>query len=282
MQVQHEAAAIAAVKTPNTVTSLLRDFRSLGICKGDTLIVHSSMSQIGWVCGAARAVVDALQQAVDETGLLVMPAHSSDNSDPSEWECPPVDESWWPIIRANMPPFDPRRTPTRGMGRIAECFRACPEVYRSSHPQVSWAAWGKGAEDLVREHPLTPQFGMKSPLGKLYTCNAKVLLLGVGYEHCTCMHLAETLMQERPMKSMGASVLEDGKPKWATFEDVDLDSDRFPLIGAAYEQHIGDSRLGRVGNAECRVLHVKPLINFARLWIQENFALSRETVPKTL
>jgi aminoglycoside N3'-acetyltransferase len=67
------------------------------------------------------------------------------------------------------------------MGCIAELFRTLPESIRSNHPQVSFSASGKYANVIIDNHQLTPQFGMNTPLGKLYELNAKVLLLGVNY-----------------------------------------------------------------------------------------------------
>ncbi len=81
----HEKAVIATVERPNTVGSLLAGLCALGVRPGDTLVVHSAMSKLGWVCGREQAVVLALMQAVGRKGLLVMPAHTGDNSDPAQW-----------------------------------------------------------------------------------------------------------------------------------------------------------------------------------------------------
>lgn len=88
--------------------------QNLGVCTGDILLVHSSMSSIGWVCGGSQAVIESLLKSVGETGTLVMPAHSSDLSDPSVWENPPVPKTWISIIKETMPPFEVDKTPTRG------------------------------------------------------------------------------------------------------------------------------------------------------------------------
>ena len=53
-------------------------------------MVHSSLSKIGWVCGAEVSVIQALLEVVGEEGTIVMPAHTGDNSDPSVWENPPI------------------------------------------------------------------------------------------------------------------------------------------------------------------------------------------------
>ena len=81
-----------------------------------------------------------LEEVIGDEGTLVMPAHSSDLSDPSIWKNPAVPESWWEMIKENMPDFEPDLTPTRQMGAIPECFRKQSGVLRSNHPQVSFAA----------------------------------------------------------------------------------------------------------------------------------------------
>ena len=264
-----EKDTITAVATPNTEESLLAGLRALGICPGDTLIVHSSMSRIGWVCGREVAVVRALLRAVGPFGMLVMPAHSGDNSEPSEWQNPPVPEAWYETIRASMPPYDRRGTPSSFMGRIAECFRKWPGTRRSAHPHLSWCARGRGALWLLRGHTVKrPGFGLASPLGRLYRRNAKILLLGVGYDNCTALHMSETLWPGNPKTQVSAAVRTRGGRKWQSWTETELDSDRFPAIGAAYEADGGEVTLGKLGAAECRVLPVRPLVDYGVRWLE--------------
>lgn len=106
-----------------TRASLAAALRDLGVRPGETLLAHTSLSSLGWVCGGAVAVVQALLDAVGPDGTLTVPTHSGDNSDPAGWSAPPVPEPWWPAIRAHMPPYDPRTTPSRGVGVVPETLR---------------------------------------------------------------------------------------------------------------------------------------------------------------
>jgi aminoglycoside 3-N-acetyltransferase len=231
----NEGNVITKTKEPNTVDTICRDLTRLGINNGDTLLVHSSLSSLGWVCGGAQTVVIALMNAVGNDGTLVMPAHSGDWSDPNEWENPPVPREWIQTIYDNMPAYKHEITPTRGMGRIAELFRTFPNTVRSNHPQVSFCANGKLAVYIIENHPLTPQLGIDSPLGKLYNLKAKVLLLGVEYDSCTSFHLAESLINDMPTKRMGTAMLDNSKRVWKWFDDYEYDSDDFTLIGKEFE-----------------------------------------------
>ena len=49
-----EGQVVGKTKTLSTVESLRDDFEALGIEKGMVLLVHSSLSAIGWVCGGSR------------------------------------------------------------------------------------------------------------------------------------------------------------------------------------------------------------------------------------
>src|SRR5436305_5681484 len=108
-----EAETINEKNLPVTRDCLKTDFSNIGIKPGMTLIVHSSLKSIGWVCGREITVVDALMEVLTPEGTLVMPTHSSDYSDPSAWMSPPVPSGWVEIIKAEMPVFRPEVTPSR-------------------------------------------------------------------------------------------------------------------------------------------------------------------------
>ncbi len=264
-----ELDLISHTPQPATTDTLRRDLRALGLVPGDTVLVHASLSKLGWVCGGPQAVILALLNTIrsdDTTGTLVMPAHSGDWSDPAGWEVPPVPADWIPVIQAHMPAFDPGMTPTRGMGAIAELFRTFPGTRRSGHPQLSFSANGPLAGHLTDNHPLTPALGEHSPIGRLYSQNAKVLLLGVGYDACTSFHLAETWLTGMPRIRMGTARTVDGARVWDWFEDFDWDSDDFPAAGEAFEAAYPVSR-GLVGLAECRLFPIRPAVDAAFKWL---------------
>lgn len=264
-----ELDIIKNTKRPNTTQSLVGDLKRIGIKEGDIVLVHSSLSSIGWVCGEDVGVIDALLEAVGKNGTICMPAHSSGNSDPALWCNPPVPKDWIEVIYENMPAFNREKTPTRGMGRVPECFRKYPGSFRSDHPQTSFAAKGKFAKEITKEHVLTPQFGKETPLGRMYELDAKVLLLGVEYDSCTCFHMAEALIESLDKVKMGAAMMEDGKRVWKWFEDIDYDNEDFNKLGADFERHCKINN-GLIGNAASKLFDIRSGIDYAVTWLKTN------------
>ena len=211
-----ELDAIRLASRPASVASLTSDLRGLGLSRGATVIVHSSLSRLGYVAGGSQAVVLALLEAIGTSGTLIMPTHSSDLSDPAAWRHPPVPEEWWEEIRASMPAFDPDLTPTRRMGSVVECFRHLSGVRRSNHPTVSAAALGPNAGVIVTGHALAFGLGESSPQARLYDLNGWVLLLGVSHANNTSLHLAEyrSDFPNKPWTVHSSPVVVHGQRKW--------------------------------------------------------------------
>ncbi len=206
-----ESAVIAISETPQTRQSLAADLRVLGVQAGMTLLVHSSLSKVGYVPGGAISLILALQDVLTPDGTLVMPAFSSHLSDPAQWKNPPVPEAWWQIIRDHTPAFDPAITPTRGIGILPELFRTFPNVRRSYHPMDSFSAWGKHAEYITADHSLAHGLGDGSPLAKLYALDGYTLMIGTTYETNTIFHLGEYRAPNPPLTQQGSPILRDGQ-----------------------------------------------------------------------
>ena len=61
---------------------IVQSLTDLGLKKGDVVIVHTSLKSIGYVCGGAQAVIEALIEVVTSEGTIVMPTQSWKNLDP--------------------------------------------------------------------------------------------------------------------------------------------------------------------------------------------------------
>lgn len=257
---------------PITTPRLVADLRNLGVQAGMTLIVHSSLSRLGWVNGGAVSVILALEEVLTPAGTLVMPTHTSGVSDPALWQNPPVPELWWETIRETMPAYDPSLTPTTGMGIIPETFRKQRGVQRSDHPQHSFAAWGQHAAAILHPHPLANSLGETSPLARLYAHDGWILLLGVGHGNNTSLHLAEyrAVWSGKKNEWNGASVTVGGRRQWVTFDNVFLDESEFAQIGLAFAAAGGEVCRGKVGLADCELVRVRPLVDFAVTWMEQN------------
>lgn len=259
---------------PVTAQQIAQDVRALGVGSGDVLFVHASLRRVagpgGMVVGGAIAVVEGLQEVLSDGGTLVFPAFSADYSEPALWTSPPVPDLWWPTIRELLPAYRPDRTPTFRIGLVPEMFRKMDGVLRSAHPQSSFCAWGGRAEEIVRDQPLERGLGEEGPLGRMHALDARVLLLGTGWDTCTSFHLAEDRMRPPPpVIPQGAPLLVDGRREWVRFYDYDYTSGDFDALGASWEAE-GQVRRGTVGHAPSRLFRMRPAVDFAVGWLEGN------------
>ena len=255
--------------TPATMASLRADLRALGAGPGDVLLMHSSYKSLGFVAGGPQAVVQALLDVLGPDGTLVVPTQDSQNTDPAEWSRPPVPPQWWEPIRHEAPGFDPRLTPASPhMGRLAELVRTWPGARRSDHPQVSFAALGARAAEIVAGHQLTDGLGETSPLGAIYRLDGKVLLLGAGHGSNTSLHLAEYRQEEPVRHRAGSSIRQsDGSARWVTWTDVDHDADDFTRLGEDFDA-TGATVTGPVGASTARLMDQRALVDFGTGWLR--------------
>ncbi len=250
---------------------LLNTFKALGLGAGQSVMVHTSLSALGFVCGGAQVVIEALTESVGPQGTIMMPTQSWKNLDPTSgvhWQEP---HEWWQLIRDNWPAYDKDITPTNTMGAVAEMFRRWPGVLRSDHPARSVAAWGKYARYLTENHELGNIFGDGSPIGKLYELDGYVLLIGVGYDKNTSLHLADA-RAEYPGKHNvmeSSAIMEDGVRVWKSYETLFVDGEDFDKIGRAFEANYPVAKAA-LGNGTVTYMRQRELVDFAVEWIEKH------------
>ena len=171
------------------------DLVALGVRRGGVLVVHTAFSKLPPVDGGPRGLIEELLAAVGAEGTLVMPAMSDDDE----------------------VPFDARTTPCRGMGVTADTFWRMPGVLRSDNPH-SFAAFGPHAAEITKPHALDVPHGLDSPIGRVFERGGQVLLLGVGHDANTTIHLAESLAGVRYRRAKYLTV-----PSGARFEYAEID-----------------------------------------------------------
>jgi aminoglycoside 3-N-acetyltransferase len=259
------------VDEPVTPTRIARDCQALGVAPDATLLVHASLSSLGWVPGGAQGVVEGLRRAVPE-GTLVVPTHSTDLTDPSDWEHPPVPESWHEPIRETTPAYRPDATPPRGMGAIPECLRDYDAAVRSAHPHYSFAALGPDAHRVTHDHALANGLGEASPLAAVYELNGSVLMLGCSLGHNTSLHLAEHRADiDHEFERQGAPVRVDGEREWVEFQTLAYEDEDFGACAAAFaDEHPEHATTGSVGAAEATLYDQPALVAFAAGWLTEH------------
>ena len=242
-----------------------------GVKKGQSIMVHTSLGSLGFVCGGPQIIIEALLEGVGEEGTIMMPTQSWKNLDPEmgvHWEEP---KEWWQIIRDNWPAYDKDITPTNTMGAVAEMFRKWPGAIRSDHPARSVAAWGKNAKYLTENHDLSNIFGEGSPVAKLYELDGYVLQIGVGYDKNTSIHLADA-RAEYPGKHMetdSSAIMENGHRVWKTYETLYVDGEEFVDIGKAFEQECQVTKV-QLGNGIITMMRQRDIVDFAVKWIEKN------------
>ena len=260
---------VADTDVPRTRRTIGSDLHALGLASGDSVIVHSSLSSLGFVVGGPIALVQALMDVVTDAGTIVMPSHSYYYGDAARWYGTALPESWISEIRESLPAFDPVVAPTTGMGKTVEAFRSWPGTLRSRHPVNSFAAWGHHAERVTAGHTYEYWQGDGSPLGRVYELDGRVLLIGVGYDRNTSFHLADHRFPHTPKWKSMLPVPKDGRCEWRQFDGVkEMGSESLLEVGAAFES-TGKVTVGKVGSAECRLFSQRAAVDFALEWLSE-------------
>jgi len=225
---------------------LVAQLLDLGVRAGDVLVVHTSFSRAGPVEGGPHGLIEALQQAIAPGGTLVMPSMSDDDDRP----------------------FDRERTPCVGMGVVANAFWMRPGVLRSDSPHA-FAASGPRAADITADHPVELPHGLNSPVGRVYELDGKVLLLGVGHDADTTIHLAESIAGVRYKRPKYVTVSTGAGTARVDYGEIDHCCENFNRMDAWLDA-ADRQRRGIVGRGDARLIRSRDIVDVAVRHLREN------------
>ncbi|WP_354631250.1 aminoglycoside N(3)-acetyltransferase [Levilactobacillus brevis] len=242
--------------------------RDVGIEKGDTIIVHTSLKSFGWLVSGSRSVITALCKAVGDKGNIVMPSQTPELSDPKTWTEDPEPQEDWESIENKTLGYSERLTPVIGQSCVAEAFRHYPNVLRSNHPLDSFCAWGEKASWIVKSNAYDFPFGDEGVLGKLYSLGAKIVLIGTDFETNTSLHLAETRVNKEIKIVKETAPVETGTlllpcSEKIQFNNIELDTFDFSKIESAYLQVPGVEKKVELPKGSLRVFDMRNCVKFA-------------------
>jgi aminoglycoside 3-N-acetyltransferase len=214
--------------------------REMGVEEGGVVLVHTSFSATRPVEGGPRGLIEAVRDALGPHGNLVMPS--------------------WP--ENDDQPFDPLTTPAApDLGVVADTFWRLPGVLRSNHFHAFAAAGPEAAWITSDALPLPPHIP-ESPVGRVHDLDGQVLLLGVGHDTDTTLHLAEILAGVPYRVPKHCTVLQDGRAARIDYLENDHCCQRFALADEWLRAE-GLQSEGKVGHAHARLARARDIVRVA-------------------
>ena len=262
----------------HTEQSLIADLQALGILPGDVITAHMSLKSVGTIDTSektgAEVVISALKRCVPQ-GLLAIPSHTYTNL---------VQE---PVfnIRTSEPCIGavPRVAARMASEAWDQKDRSC---IRSSHPSHSVVAFGKEAYAFVKDDRLAetafPPFGC---YGKLLQMSGKILLIGVGLERNSFIHLVDEAFYDdyiaagrlTPVDKFSVTVIDyDG-----TARACQMRTTHQPAPSRCYPQYqplleqAGALRYGKFGDADVIVCDARKAYDAIFQAVRDGFILQK-------
>jgi aminoglycoside N3'-acetyltransferase len=220
-----------------SITEVASQLRALGVEEGGVLLVHTSFRGTRPVEGGPLGLIEALRDALGPKGTLVMPSWSGEDDEP----------------------FDPLSTPVPpSLGVVADTFWRLPGVLRSNHSHA-FAAAGPEAAGITSDPLPLPPHSPASPVGRVYDRDGQALLLGVGHDADTTLHLAELIAGVPYRVPAYCTVLQRGRPVRIEYEENDHCCQRFAFADEWLRAR-GLQSEGRVGHAQARLARARDIV----------------------
>jgi aminoglycoside N3'-acetyltransferase len=228
-------------------TEVAQQLRGLGVEEGGVLLVHTSYRAVRPVEAGPSGLIDALLLAISPSGTLVMPCWSGDDDTP--------------FIR-DATPASP------DLGVVAETFRRLGGVERSDHFHA-FAAYGPEARRILADPLPCPPHVPESPVGQVHELDGQVLLIGVGHDANTTLHLAEIVGGAPYGVPRHCTIVENGSRRRVDYLENDHCCARF-AVADDWLREAGLQAEGRVGHAHARLFRSRDLVSAAVAALRED------------
>ena len=143
-----------------------------------------------------------------------------------------------------------------------------PAVMRSDSPHA-FAASGPQASHITAPHPVDLPHGLNSPVGRVYELDGQVLLLGVGHDSNTTIHLAEHLAGVRYRRKKHVTLLKEGRFHRFEYAEIDHCCQNFNRV----DEWLDAEKLqhhGPVGHASARLMRSRDVVKIVTEQIRLN------------
>ncbi len=247
---------------------LAEEFHRIGIRRGDSVVLHSSLKSVGRTEHGAATVVDALLRAIGPNANLMVPTYT------------------YSLVIWNTEPYEHYAARSR-VGAITEEVRAYPHAIRSFHPTHSVSVIGPDARELTANHLHHTPIGYGSPLDRMRQLGAKVLMLGTSQDTNSSLHLAE-VMTGLPYVSVGFQDEAEYETGWFYNEHRQIEYvqlHEFPGCSRGFRnieyqlREQGVLQDVKVGNASSQLLDLQWLCKAAEAILQRDPTLLLCDVP---
>src|SRR5919109_3388663 len=217
--------------------TLVDQLHAFGVEPGNVLLVHASFRAVRPVEDGPQGVIDALLGAVGGSGTVVMPSWTGDGDRP----------------------FDPTSTAAAAdLGVIADNFWGRPGAMRSKHP-FAFAALGPDAERITSDPLPLPPHRLESPVGRVWALDGRILLLGVGHDANTTIHLAEVMAEVPYGVAKHVTDVRGGRAVRIDYPENDHCCQRFALADEWLRER-ALQREGKVGGANARLVRARDVV----------------------
>lgn len=228
------------MKDELSTADVVAQLRSLGVRRGGVLLAHTSFRAVRPIERGPLGLIEALRAALGPEGTLVMP-------------------SWTGL---DDEPFDALTTPSaEDLGAVAQTFWRLPGVARSEHFHA-FAAAGPQARIVTADSLPLPPHIPASPVGRVHDLDGQVLLLGVGHDANTTLHLAELIAGVPYRTPSYCTVLENGRVTRIEYGENNHCCSRFAFADEWLSAR-GLQSEGQVGHAHARLARSRDIVSVA-------------------